>query len=180
MQVEGGDSLVIQIAALLHDVVDWKNIDTNLDYQKNLVKDWLRMRQLPQYTIEQICEIIDSLSFKGAGVPTKMHSLEGKIVQDADRLDAMGAIGVARTFAFGGVKGRPIFIPEQPARFHETEAEYRACEGTSINHFYEKLLLLKERLNTPTAQEIGEDRDEFLKTYLLRFLEEWNGEDFPK
>jgi uncharacterized protein len=158
-------------------VVDWKNIDPNSAHEKQLVRDWLWLRQLPKKMIKQVTEIIDSMSFKGAGVPTEMRSLEGKIVQDADRLDAMGAIGIARTFAFGAVKGRPIFLPEEPAQFHPTEIEYRASKGNSINHFYEKLLLLKERLNTETAKKIGEGRHEFLGTYLLRFLEEWNGED---
>lgn len=178
MQFEGGDPLIIQLAALLHDVVDWKNIDSNSLSEKQLVRDWLWLRQLPKATIYRITEIIDSMSFKGAGVPTEMQSLEGQIVQDADRLDAMGAIGIARTFAFGAVKGRPIFLPDEPAQFHETEAEYRASRGTSLNHFYEKLLLLHERLNTGTAKKIGAGRHEFLQTYLLRFLEEWNGEDY--
>jgi len=180
MQHEGGDPLIIQLAALLHDVVDWKNIDSNSLSEKQLVRDWLWLKQLPKATIHHITEIIDSMSFKGAGVATEMHSLEGQIVQDADRLDAMGAIGIARTFAFGAVKGRPIFLPEEPAQFHETEAEYRTSHGTSLNHFYEKLLLLHERLNTGTAKKIGAGRHEFLQTYLLRFLEEWNGEDYRK
>lgn len=180
MHIEGGHSLVIQLAALLHDLVDWKHIDPEVAAEKNLVRDWLWLQQLPKNTIDHICEIIDSMSFKGAGTPTRMHSLEGKIVQDADRLDAMGAIGIARTFAYGAIKGRPIFSPEEPAQFHETEAEYRANKGTSINHFYEKLLLVNERLNTETAKKIGQGRHEFLQKYLLRFLEEWNSEDFKE
>lgn len=176
---EGGEILVIELAALFHDVIDWKNIDETDPAQKAIVKDWLMMQHLPDRMIQQICEIIDTLSFKGAGVATEMLTLEGKIVQDADRLDAMGAIGIARTFAYGGSKNQPMHLPDVSPQLHTTEAAYKKQKTTTFNHFYEKLLLLKERLSTPTAQKIGAQRHEFLEIYLERFLTEWNGADMP-
>ena len=174
---EGGNPLIIELAALLHDLEDWKKTDTEQVSPKTLVYDWLRLKQLPKAMIDAICEIIQSLSFKGAGVKTEMKTLEGKIVQDADRLDAMGAIGIARTFAYGAEIQRPIYLPDLPAQYHLTAEDYQSNKGTSINHFYEKLLLLKARLNTATAQRIGQKRHDFLQTYLQQFLKEWNGED---
>lgn len=174
---EGGNSLVIQLAAILHDVVDWKNIDPASAYQKNRVKDWLRLKKLPIELINQVNEIIETLSYKGAGVKTEMRTLEGKIVQDADRLDAMGAIGIARTFAYGALKNQPIHNPEIQPVFHQSATDYQRRQSTSINHFYEKLLLLQERLNTPTAQKVGNQRHQFLENFLKRFKAEWEGVD---
>ncbi|MCI0515826.1 nickel-dependent lactate racemase [candidate division KSB1 bacterium] len=174
---EGGNPLIIEIAALLHDVVDWKHMDVTDRTQQELVKDWLMLQRLPRPLIEAILEIIENLSFKGAGVPTPLQTLEGQIVQDADRLDAIGAIGIARTFAYGGSKQRPFHTPEASPELHQTEAAYRQSRSSSINHFYEKLLLVFERLNTPTAREIGSSRDQFLRTFLARFLKEWQGEE---
>ncbi len=174
---EGGNQFVIQLAAILHDVVDWKNIDPAQIHQKDRVKDWLRLQKLPIELIDQVNEIIDTLSYKGAGVKTEMRTLEGKIVQDADRLDAMGAIGIARTFAYGALKNQPIYDPEMQPVFHQSASDYQTRQSTSINHFYEKLLLLQERLNTATAQKIGDQRHQFLEKFLNRFKAEWEGVD---
>jgi nickel-dependent lactate racemase/HD superfamily phosphodiesterase len=174
---EGGNLFVIQLAAILHDVVDWKNIDPALAYQKDRGKDWLRLKKLPGELIDHVSEIIEKLSYKGAGVKTEMRTLEGKIVQDADRLDAMGAIGIARTFAYGALKNQPIYDPEKQPVLHQSATDYQARQSTGINHFYEKLLLLQERLNTPTAQIIGNQRHQFLENFLKRFKDEWEGVD---
>ncbi|MEZ5107288.1 MAG: phosphohydrolase, partial [Draconibacterium sp.] len=125
--------------------------------------------------ISKILDIIEQVSFKGAGVETKANSLEAKIVQDADRLDAIGAIGIARTFAFGGNKGRLIYHPEITPELHQSFAEYKKTTAPTINHFYEKLLLLKNRLNTKTAFAIAENRHTFMEDFLTRFFAEWEG-----
>lgn len=174
---EGGDLLIIELAALLHDIIDRKNLDPVKPYQRELVKDWLRLQQIPGEVINHVCEIIDTLSFKGAHVQTEMRTLEGKIVQDADRLEALGAIGIARTLAYGGEKHRPIFDPNIKPEMHQSEEAYHNQQSTSINHFYEKLLLVKDRLNTKTAQKIGSGRHEFTENFLNQFLIEWDGKD---
>jgi uncharacterized protein len=115
------------------------------------------------------------MSFKGAGVKTKMKTLEGKIVQDADRLDAIGAIGIARTFAYGGYKNRPMYNPNKKFTLHQSKKEYFKSESPTINHFYEKLLLLKNLMNTKTAKKIAIERHHFMKEYLNRFFKEWAG-----
>ena len=175
--VEGGDLLTIELASLLHDVIDWKHIDESNPVERNLVRDWLGIHQLPREMLTHICTIIDTMSYKGAGVVTEMSSLEGQIVQDADRLDAMGAIGIARTFSFGGAHNRCIYEPALKPQFHQSETAYRERESSSLNHFYEKLLLINERLNTKTARKIGAKRHLFLEKYLEEFLKEWPGND---
>ena len=117
--------------------------------------------------------IVDNVSYKGANTKVKMDTLEGKIVQDADRLDAIGAIGIARTFAYGGNKNQPIYEPELNAQLHETFQEYAESKTSTVNHFYEKLLLLKDRLNTKTAIEIGEKRHLLMEQFLAEFHDEW-------
>ncbi|KKW31487.1 MAG: Metal dependent phosphohydrolase [Candidatus Uhrbacteria bacterium GW2011_GWA2_52_8d] len=125
---------------------------------------------------DHVAKIISTMSFKGAGVPTPMETLEGKIAQDADRLDAIGAIGIARTFAYGGNKNREMYNPEQKPATHDSKEAYFNSGSHTINHFYEKLLLLKDRMNTPAAKEIAQGRHEFMEQFLERFYQEWNGE----
>jgi uncharacterized protein len=124
--------------------------------------------------MEKVIEIIRNVSFKGAGVKDKMKAIEGKIVQDADRLDAIGAIGIARTFAFGGKFGSEIYNPEEKAKLHESFEEYKNSNGSTINHFYEKLLLLKDRINTQTAKNIAIERHNYMEEFLVQFNNEWN------
>lgn len=169
---EGGDLFLIEMSALLHDLDDWK-INTELHPQKT--ENWLCKLNIENLQISKILDIIEQVSFKGAGVETKANSLEAKIVQDADRLDAIGAIGIARTFAFGGNKGRLIYHPEITPELHQSFAEYKKTTAPTINHFYEKLLLLKNRLNTKTAFAIAENRHTFMEDFLTRFFAEWEG-----
>ena len=128
-----------------------------------------------QNIIDHICEIIRDISFKGAGVRSKMRTIEGKIVQDADRLDALGAIGIARAFAYGGHKGSELYNPDVAPILHSSFEEYKKGRGPTINHFHEKLLLLKDMMNTATGRRIAEERHHFMEDYLKRFHEEWEG-----
>lgn len=169
---EGGDRFLIEMAALLHDLDDWKLSDGG-NFSKT--KKWLNALKLPNETISRLTEIISQVSFKGAGVETIPFSLEAKIVQDADRLDAIGAIGIARTFAYGGNRGRLIFDPEIKPEKHADFEAYKKNNGPTINHFYEKLLLLKDRLNTKAARKLAERRHRFTETFLEEFFREWNG-----
>lgn len=168
---EGGDPFLIEMAALLHDLDDWK-----LSGSGNFAKTekWFEALKLPKETISRLREIISQVSFKGAGVETVPSTLEAKIVQDADRLDAIGAIGIARTFAYGGSRGRLIFDPEIKPEKHADFETYKKNNGPTINHFYEKLLLLKDRLNTKAAGKLAESRHRFMETFLEEFFREWN------
>jgi len=174
-EAEGGDLFIIELGALLHDIADWKfNNGTNevgIEKAKILLKDF----GVSEEIIENVCHIIDNVSFKGAKVKNYIATIEGKIVQDADRLDAIGAIGIARAFAYGGGMGREIYNPDIKPRMHASFEEYKNSKGTSINHFYEKLLLLKNMLNTKTAKKIAEKRHKFMKDYLVQFFKEWDG-----
>jgi uncharacterized protein len=172
---EGGDKFIIELAALLHDVDDWK-LGGN-DGKSGKAKNWMESLSLQNSTIERILEVIGQISFKGNFVEDNTTSIEAKIVQDADRLDALGAIGIARAFMYGGSKGRLMFDPsEKPKRFNSFE-EYKKGEGTTINHFYEKLLILKDRINTPTGKIMAEERHFFMEEFLKHFLKEWSVEN---
>lgn len=171
---EGGNLEIIELAALLHDISDHKLNGGKLNAGAAVARDLLLNLGYDPAKTEEVALIIDKVSYKGADVPDQMESLEGKIVQDADRLDAIGAIGIGRTFAYGGHKGHSMHIDElQPVR-HESFESYAFAKSTTVNHFYEKLLLLKDRLHTTTAKEIGEERHAFMEQFLERFLQEWN------
>ncbi len=172
---EGSNFFVVELAALLHDIADWKFHAGDDTVGPQLARDILEKHSAPAETIDHVCDIIAKMSFKGAGVKTEMKTLEGRVVQDADRLDAIGAIGVARTFAYGGHKNRSIYDPNKKPAMHQSKEEYFESESPTINHFYEKLLLLKDRLNTKAAQELAEGRHRFMEEYLARFLQEWDG-----
>ncbi len=170
-EIEGGDRNVIALAALLHDVDDRKLFKTVNN--ENAIRFMISHKIFDEMQ-ENICKIIDQISFMGSDsvVP---DTLEGKIVQDADRLDAIGAIGIGRAFAYGGSKGRKMHDPSESYKENMSADEYFSNESTTINHFYEKLLLLKDMMNTETAKKIAEHRHEFMKTYLDEFYDEWNG-----
>jgi uncharacterized protein len=138
-----------------------------------LAGEWLRKLQVKNETIDAVSGIIENLSFKGLGVKNKIKTLEGKIVQDADRLDAIGAIGIARTFAYGGFKGREMYNPSIPPAKHRTFLQYKRSQGPTINHFYEKLLHLKSLMNTSTAKKIAKNRHQILENFLKEFFKEW-------
>lgn len=170
------DTFVVQLAALLHDLDDWKFNDPG-DETPLRAKAWLDSFSLDPSITDTVCRIITNISFKGAGVQNKMDSIEGFIVQDADRLDAIGAIGIARAFAYGGWKNRPLYDPDSPPEMHQTFEQYKNSKSDTINHFYEKLLLLKDMMNTPTAKRIAEQRHEYMIQFLSQFMAEWEGKD---
>lgn len=173
------DQFIIELAALLHDVDDWKLHAGNATQEPLLARAWLERCALEPATVQQICDIIAHASYKGAGVPTPMDTIEGMIVQDADRLDALGAIGIARAFAYGGHKGRPLHDPRVLPLLHTSFDHYRASQSTTINHFYEKLLLLTERMNTDSARAIARRRSQLMEAFLEEFFSEWEGRDSP-
>ncbi|HYQ57411.1 MAG TPA: HD domain-containing protein, partial [Draconibacterium sp.] len=168
---EGGNLFLIEMAALLHDLDDWKLSDSK---NTSKTKYWLNQISIKEKDADKIEQIIEQVSFKGAGVETKTSSLEAQIVQDADRLDAIGAIGIARTFAYGGNKGRLLHHPDIEPQLHNSFEEYKKTTAPTINHFYEKLLLLKDRMNTKAAQKIAEERHVFMENFLAQFFSEWD------
>jgi len=173
---EGADLFLVELAALLHDVADWKFAGGDHEAGPRAARQWMESIGVQPAVVEQVCEIIAGLSFKGAGVATPMPSLAGQIVQDADRLDALGAIGIARTFAYGGHKGQTMHDPGMPPQMHASFEAYKNNVGTTINHFYEKLLLLKDRMNTSAGKRLAAERHDYMERYLEQFLAEWQGE----
>lgn len=169
---EGGDLEIVQLAALLHDVDDYKLFHSEGAYVNAI--NFMQTNGYSEEVIISICNLISSISFKGTGtvIPDR---LEGRIVQDADRLDAIGAIGIARTFAYGGSKSRSIYNPEDKPKEAMSFEEYKNNNGSSINHFYEKLLKLKDLMNTGTGKKIAEHRHAYMKGYLDEFYAEWDG-----
>ena len=162
------------MAALLHDISDHKY--NGGDYEKGAAETkslLLSLGSEPQLA-EDVSKIVSQISYKGAFVPDVKGSIELSIVRDADLLDAIGAIVIARAFAYGGSKNRPLFSPEIPHVLHQSKEEYLKNEGHTINHFYEKLFLLKDRMETPTAKEIAESRHQVMVEFVRQFLEEWN------
>lgn len=172
-RTEGCDLFVTEMAALLHDLDDWKLSDSTSHFQARANK-WLIDMDVEADISYRILKVIEDVSFQGAGTETLVSSAEGAVVQDADRLDAMGAIGIARTFAYGGHKNRLIYDPAVAPVMHADFQSYKKSNAPTVNHFYEKLLLLKDRMNTPTAKSIAEQRHRFMENYLEQFFNEWN------
>jgi uncharacterized protein len=173
---EKADLFIVQLAALLHDLDDWK-FNENEGETPQRAKAWMDFCGVNPQINQTVCEIIMHISYKGAQVENKMKSLEGFIVQDADRLDAIGAIGIGRAFAYGGYKNRPMYDPETQNQMHATFEQYKNSKSATINHFYEKLLLLKDKMNTSTAKRIAEQRHEIMLRFLDQFMNEWEGRD---
>jgi uncharacterized protein len=173
---ENCDILVVKLGALLHDIADSKfhNGDESVGPKK--ARLFLETENVSENTIVHVINIIDNISYKGGNVIKNFHSLELDIVQDADRLDAIGAIGIARTFNYGGYKNRTIYNPEIAPNLHMSKEEYKNSEAPTINHFYEKLLLLKDKMNTETGKEIAIQRHRFMESFLFQFYAEWDGE----
>lgn len=174
----GADLLIVELGALLHDIADWKFHDGDEEAGPKAAREWLESLEVTDDVIEQVTYIVRHISYKGGTNKHHMQSLEGKIVQDADRLDGMGAIGIARTFAFGGAAGRNIYDPDHQPKDYKNFEEFKALikDGTTINHFYEKLLKLKGGMHTDTAKQIAKQRHEYMENFLDEFYAEWNGE----
>jgi uncharacterized protein len=168
-EIEKADMFLVRLSALLHDMDDWK---FNRDGSTHAAT-WLGSTALDKKTNEKVLHIIAQVSYKGAGEDTTPDTMEAMIVQDADRLDALGAIGIARAFAYGGSKQRELFDPEVQPVMHADFEAYKTKTSHTINHFYEKLLLLKDRLHTAPARQLAEKRHAFMEKYLENFFEEW-------
>lgn len=169
---ERANLYVVELACLLHDIADYKLHGGDEEIGPKLAEEWLKKYSVNSEILKQIKEIILLSSFKGANAENKIRTLEGHCVQDADRLDAIGAIGIARCFAFGGKKGNIIYDPSIPVKIDMSEEEYKMANHTQINHFYEKLLLLKDRMNTETGRKLAEDRHKFMQIFLEQFHKE--------
>lgn len=170
---ENADNFIVEITALLHDIDDWK-FSSNNDTNTTNTEMFLRTLGIKEEELIKIINIIKTISFKGGVVNSSQDTIEGKVVQDADRLDAIGAIGIARTFAYGGSKNRVIYDPNiQPINFASLE-QVKNEENHTINHFYEKLLKLKDLMNTKSAKEIAERRHKYMQEFLKEFYCEWN------
>lgn len=167
---------VVQLAALLHDIADSKFHGGDESIGPKTARTFLESQHTDEATIDHVVKIIENISFKGGKTDRTFSSLELDIVQDADRLDAIGAIGIARTFNYGGFKNRPLYDPAIAPNLHMTKEEYKASQTPTLNHFYEKLLLLKDRMNTATGKKMAEDRHRFMEVFLAQFYAEWDGE----
>lgn len=172
---EGAQAEIAELGALLHDIADWKFHGGDDSVGPREAERLLRQEGAPESLIVPVVEIVATISFKGAGVATPMRTLEGRCVQDADRLDALGAIGIARCFAYGGHAGRMLYDPALPPVMHASAAAYKSAKGTSLNHFYEKLFLLKDRMNTESGRRLALERHRFMEEFVAQFLREWDG-----
>ncbi|MGI0134438.1 MAG: HD domain-containing protein [Candidatus Micrarchaeaceae archaeon] len=170
------DMYIVELGALLHDVADWKFHNGDMEAGPRATRTWLESLGAEAIDILRVEDIVRNVSFKGANVGQTMSSKEGQVVSDADKLDAIGAIGIARTFAYGGGHDTPIYDPAIKPVQHNSFEEYKNGKSHTINHFYEKLLLLKDKLYTETARQIAVHRHRFMEQYLNEFYKEWEGE----
>jgi len=175
-KTEQADTFIIELAALLHDIADSKFHDGDEEIGAQRAGEFLKSIGIEEKTIIHIQQIIRNMSFKASLGQVNFHSKEMEVVQDADRLDAIGAIGIARAFTYGGYKNRELYNPEIPPALTMSKEDYKKSDAPTINHFYEKLLLLKDKMNTDTGLRIAEERHRFMLTYLEQFYNEWNGE----
>lgn len=174
-EIEKVDMLVVELGALLHDIADSKFHDGDEELGPQKAREFLASQGVDEQVILHVERIISNISFKGGRVLQQFKSLELDVVQDADRLDALGAIGIARTFNYGGFKKREMYNPEINPDLNMTKEEYKNSTAPTINHFYEKLLLLKDRMNTATGKSMAVHRHQFMEQYLDEFYEEWDG-----
>jgi len=166
---------VIALGALLHDIADSKFHQGDETVGPNKAKEFLNSVNAQPHVIEHVVKIIENISFKGGNVKQNFSSKELDIVQDADRLDALGAIGIARTFNYGGFKNRKLYDPAVAPKLNMTKEEYKKGDNPTINHFYEKLLLLKDKMNTKKGKQLAEERHQFMEVFLTQFYKEWEG-----
>ncbi|MFM1753119.1 MAG: hypothetical protein RLZZ236_58 [Bacteroidota bacterium] len=169
------DLEIVQLGALLHDIADSKFHDGDESIGPKTARTFLESEKVEPTIIDHVIAIIENISFKGGKVERQFSSIELDIVQDADRLDAIGAIGIARTFNYGGFKNRALYNPEIAPNLSMTKDEYKNNEAPTINHFYEKLLLLKDKMNTETGKQIAQDRHRYMEDFLKQFYAEWEG-----
>lgn len=172
---ENVDGFVVELGALLHDIADSKFHGGDETIGPKIARDFLESQQVDESIIVHIENIISNISFKGGNFKQQFNSPELEVIQDADRLDAIGAVGIARTFNYGGFKNRPLYNPEIAPNLNQSKEAYKNSEAPTINHFYEKLLLLKDRMNTVTGKGIAEERHQFMEHFLTQFYDEWEG-----
>ncbi len=175
-KTEDVDDFVVELGALLHDIADSKFHDGDEDAGPRKARSFLTSLNIDEAIIVHIENIISNISFKGGNHTQKFRSPELDVIQDADRLDAMGAIGIARTFNYGGYKGRELYNPEISPNLNMTREEYKNSNAPTLNHFYEKLLLLKDRMNTKAGRTLAEHRHKYMEQFLDEFSKEWDGE----
>ncbi|MDC8002526.1 HD domain-containing protein [Aureisphaera galaxeae] len=175
-KTETVDEEVVLLGALLHDIADAKFHDGDETLGPKKARQFLEGEGVSREVINHVVAIIENVSFKGGNATKSFDSLELRVVQDADRLDALGAIGIARTFNYGGFKNRSLYDPSIPPKLDMTPEEYRASKAPTINHFYEKLLLLKDLMHTETGKKMAQQRHSYMEDFLSRFYAEWNGE----
>ena len=173
---EDCDLDVVKLGALLHDIADSKFHDGDETIGPKIAREFLEKENVTEEIIKHVINIIENISFKGGNFQKKFHSKELEIVQDADRLDAIGAIGIARTFNYGGFKNRPLYNPAIAPKLNMNKEEYKNSESPTLNHFYEKLLLLKDKMNTETGKKIALERHKYMENFLSQFYAEWEGE----
>ena len=167
---------VVKLGALLHDIADSKFHDGDETIGPRTARAFLESENVSEETVAHVINIIENISFKGGNFGQQFDSKELQIVQDADRLDAIGAIGIARCFNYGGFKNRALYNPEITPKFNMSKEEYKTSDSPTLNHFYEKLLLLKDKMNTPTGKKIAEARHQYMENFLSQFYAEWEGE----
>ncbi|HEX5743775.1 MAG TPA: HD domain-containing protein, partial [Flavobacteriaceae bacterium] len=172
---ENVNLFIVELGALLHDIADAKFHNGDETIGPQLARKFLESHLVDETVIFQVEKIIENVSFKGGNFNQQFKSKELEVIQDADRLDAIGAIGIARAFNYGGFKNRVLYNPEIKPNLHQTKEEYKKNNAPTINHFYEKLLLLKDKMNTETGKKIAAKRHQFMEIYLQQFYDEWNG-----
>jgi uncharacterized protein len=175
LKSEDVDPFIVEMAALLHDIADSKFHNGDEEIGPNKAGEYLKSIGVEENQIIHIQEIIRNMSYKASLGTLNFTSKEMEVLQDADRLDAIGAIGIARAFTYGGFKNRELYNPAIPPALNMTKEEYKNSNAPTINHFYEKLLLLKDKMNTQTGLRIAEERHQFMQNYLEQFYNEWNG-----
>ena len=175
LENETANIMVVELAALLHDIADSKFHDGDEELGPRITRSFLSSLHLEETTIAHVCNIIKNMSFKASLGKIEFWSKELEIVQDADRLDAIGAIGIARAFNYGGYKNRSMYDPAIKPKENQSKEEYKNTTAPTINHFYEKLLLLKDKMNTETGKRLAESRHQYMLDFLHQFFNEWEG-----
>ena len=173
---EDCDGTVVKLGALLHDIADSKFHDGDESIGPRIAREFLESENVEEETISHVVNIIENISYKGGNFQKKFSSIELDVVQDADRLDAIGAIGIARAFNYGGFKNRALYDPKIAPNSSMTKEEYKKNDAPTLNHFYEKLLLLKDKMNTDTGKQIAQERHRYMEGFLAQFYAEWEGE----